>query len=329
MNPPLLSIIMIVYNSELYIAEAIESILNQTCKDFEFIIIDDGSTDNSIKIIKSYSDSRIRFLSNKTNRGIVYSRNRGLEEAKGEFVGMFDSDDVAYRSKFEEQINFLNSHQDYGMIGSWVEWIDENGNNSGKGWKLDAASEYIPAIMLFRNYFVQSAVLYRSECISGRRFQEGLEIGEDYQLWLDICQLHKVWNLPKYLVKYRIHLQSTTSNKSALKRYDKNLFTGLFEQLGIEASDEEIELHIMLRYDATIRSGRILIGISNWLEKIIVQNKTSKVYNHAILTKVAFNRWLKSCYMARSMVFKTAFIFVTSRILRLYLVSVIKSLGRS
>lgn len=324
MRAPILSIVMPVFNSEKYVGTAIESILKQTYNDFELIIIDDGSTDGSLKIIKSFKDKRIRIIINDSNRGIVYSRNRGLQEAKGKYIGMFDSDDVAHSSKFEEQIEFLEKNKDFGMVGSWVRIIDEMGNLTGKNWKLTASSEMIPAIMLFKNYFLQSAVLYRSECISKYRFQEDFEIGEDYKIWLEIIADYRVWNIQKYLVQYRVHPQSSTSNHALLRQYDEVIFTGLLKRLNIASENLEIKLHLMLRYDDKISDIKTLILIEEWLDKIILQNEIVKVYDRIILTKVVFNRWLKACYMARSLHLGMILTFISSRILRLYVFAFIK-----
>ena len=95
---------MPVYNAGRYLSQAVQSILEQTYKDFELIIINDGSTDNSKTVIESFNDNRIRYFENEKNSGIVYSRNKGLKLAKGEYIGMFDADDIAYPEKFEKQI---------------------------------------------------------------------------------------------------------------------------------------------------------------------------------------------------------------------------------
>ncbi len=195
MSVPFLSVIMPVYNAGDFVAQAIQSILDQTYRDFELIIINDGSIDKSKAVIKSFDDNRIKYFENENNSGIVYSRNKGLKLAKGEYIGMFDADDIAYPEKFSEQILFLEDNKDFGMVGSWAKFIDEKGNQLPGSWKLKAQPEMIPAIMLFKNYFLQSAVLYRKECISKFSFRDGFEIGEDYAIWLEIISEFKTWNL--------------------------------------------------------------------------------------------------------------------------------------
>ena len=111
---PRLSIVMPFYNTENFIKETIESLLNQTFKDFELIVVDDGSTDKSPEIISSFKDPRIKLIQNEQRKGIVYSRNKGLSEANGEFYAPFDSDDIALPHKFERQIQFLQDRQTEG-----------------------------------------------------------------------------------------------------------------------------------------------------------------------------------------------------------------------
>ncbi len=324
MKAPILSIIMPVFNSEKYVAAAIGSILKQTYNDFELIIIDDGSIDNSPEIIKTFTDKLIRLFQNLSNKGIVFCRNRGLDAANGEYIGMFDSDDIAHSSKFEKQIKFLKENRDFGMVGSWARIINEEGRLTGKSWKLTASSDMIPGIMLFRNYFLQSAVLYRSECISNYRFKEGFEIGEDYKIWLEIISDCKVWNIQKYLVQYRVHPRSSTGNQALLRQYDEVIFTGLLKRLNIVPENREIKLHLMLRYDDKISDIPTLILIKEWLDKILSQNERAKVYDRNVLTRVVFNRWLKACYMARSLHLKMITVFISSRLLYLYALAIIK-----
>src|SRR5437868_2907435 len=122
---------MTVYNSEEYLREAIESILGQTFTDFEFIIIDDGSTDRSADIVNSYSDTRIRFLSNSSNLGLVASLNEGIERARGEYIARMDCDDVSLPERLAKQVTFMDSRPELAASGTWAKEIDEEGNVIG------------------------------------------------------------------------------------------------------------------------------------------------------------------------------------------------------
>lgn len=313
---------MPVYNAESYLGEAIRSILDQTFDNLELIVIDDGSTDNSLAEIQSVKDERIRLYKNEWNQGIVYSRNKGLSLAKGDYIGMFDADDVAYPEKFEDQINFLEKNKDFGMVGSWVKFVNEKGKRLPGGWKLKASPEMIPAIMLFKNYFLQSAVLYRQECISKFSFREGFEIGEDFLIWLDILAGYKAWNLQKYLVNYRIHEENITNQKIEEKlKNEKAIFRMQLHNLGIDPTDREMGLHLLIRSGSPINEISTLKAIEKWLLKIITRNEDLEIYNNKMLIKVIFNRWVKVCYKASGLRVKMLYHFFTSEIFLLFIQS--------
>ena len=124
------TVLMPVYNAEKYVAEAIDSILNQTFNDFEFLIINDGSTDNSLDIIKSYDDPRITIINNETNLGLSHTLNKGIELARGEYIIRMDADDISLSIRLEKQIEFMDSNQHIGICGSWIQTFDKSGNQS-------------------------------------------------------------------------------------------------------------------------------------------------------------------------------------------------------
>jgi len=312
------------YNTENYISQAIKSVLNQTHEDFELIIINDGSTDNTKQIINSFDDDRIVYIENEKNSGIVFSRNKGLKLATGKYIGMLAAEDIAYPEKFKEQIDFLQNNKDFGMVGSWAKFIDENGEKLPGSWKLTASPEMIPAIMLFKNYFLQSAVLYRKECISKFSFKEGFDILEDYLIWLEIIKEYKAWNLPKYLVKYRIHSGGVTKKHTDEKLLkEKKVFQILFEQLKIDVTEQEMEMHLLIRDNRPITKIRTLKSIESWMLKILERNNELKIYNHQMLKKVMFNRWTKVCSKASGLHIKMLYYFFASQISTNFAVSFI------
>ena len=264
----------------------------------------------------------IKYLENEKNSGIVFSRNKGLKLAKGDYIGMFDADDIAYPEKFKEQISFLEENKDFGMVGAWTKFINEKGKRLPGSWKLKASPEMIPAIMLFKNYFLQSAVLYRKECISKFSFRDGFEIGEDYAIWLEIISEFKTWNLQKHLMFYRIHKGSITKSQSELKiENEKKVFRMQLMELGIDATDHELDLHLLIRNCKPITDIKTLIAIEKWLLKIIYRNEDLEVYKYKMLIKVIFNRWAKVCYKASGLHFKMLNRFFGSELFYLFIKS--------
>ncbi|MCP8319033.1 MAG: glycosyltransferase, partial [Candidatus Methylarchaceae archaeon HK01B] len=128
MKSPKITILMSVYNGEKYLREAIDSILNQTFKDFEFLIINDGSTDRTVEILRSYHDSRIKIITNEKNMGLTKSLNKGLKIARSEYVARMDADDISYPRRLEVQYEYMKKNPDVGIVGSWNDVIDDKGN---------------------------------------------------------------------------------------------------------------------------------------------------------------------------------------------------------
>ncbi len=313
---------MPVYNAERFVGNAIKSILNQTYKNLELIIIEDASTDNSLSQIQAFNDNRIQIIRNDRNRGIVYSRNKGLCMASGEFIGMFDADDIAYSNKFEEQITFLEQNKDYGMVGSWANFIDEDDQAIKGAWKLNSSPAKIPSIMLFKNYFLQSAVLYRKDCIKSYSFKEGFDILEDYLIWLEIIKKHKAWNLQKPLVHYRIHQNGVTKRKrDEMIQKEKKVFRLQLQELDIDPTDQDLNLHLLIKNNEAITNIKTLKAIERWLLKIINQNERTGVYEHQLLIRVIVNRWLKVCTKASRFHLNAAYQFLSSRMIFLLLKS--------
>ncbi len=316
MTAPTLSIIMPVYNAGLYLREAVESLLAQTFADFELIIVEDGSTDNSREIIGGFSDSRIQVFYNDGNKGIVYSRNRGTTATRGRYIAPFDADDIARNDKFEKQLQFLERNPDYGMIGSWAHLINEEGKLLKEKWKVNAPSKRIPAIMLFRNYFVQSSVVIRRKAIPEGGYAKGYDGVEDYKMWVEVAEKWKVWNYPEYLVKYRIHKQGISLREAErLRGNDDMIYKMLYKDLDINLTEPQCRLLHLIRKRNIIKNMNTLKDIACLLLLVLAHNKKLEIYNHAELKKVVRNRWLKACYFARLPLHQRLWAFLTLPVL--------------
>lgn len=294
MNKPELSIVMPVYNAEKFIFQSIQSLLNQSFRDFELIIVDDGSTDRSLKIVQNFSDSRIKILTNPHNQGIVFSRNKGLREAKGVFYAPFDADDITLPDKFLKQIDFLKKNHDYSMVGSFATLIDGTGKPTGKKWKLPASSVRIPSIMLFRNYFVHSSLVIKASALPPAGYAEGFDRVEDYLLAFKICLENKTHNLPEYLVKYRVHNTSATSDyEKQVLLQDEKVYRYIFSQLEIELTPSRLGILCVLK-DQCVNQLRPEAGdVQDFLLLILAQNQKLRLIDHEQLHKEVINRWLK------------------------------------
>ena len=320
MECPTLSIVMPVYNASEYIRQAIDSLLQQTFTDFELIVIDDGSTDNSLEIVKSYDDPRIRVLRNECNKGIVFTRNRGLQEMRGRYYAPFDADDIAMPRKYEKQIGFMEKNPAYGLTGTWARHIDSEGKLLKTKWKLDADACFIPSVQLFRAYFIQSAVVFRKEVLEAIGYTPGFEIGEDYLVYYQIALKFPCVNLPEYLIHYRIHPGSITQSNPALYRdREFHLYRIIFGTLETDITQREFEILMYIKYRMAVPSVPVLRSVESFLLQVLEANDRLKVFEKPCLTHVVMNRWAKSCFNARRFPVKTAWVFLHSGILFRYL----------
>lgn len=212
---PLISVILPVYNSADYIKASVESILKQTYPHFELIIINDGSTDQSEVILKSFTDSRIRFVS-QANQGLSKTLNTGISLSHGELIARQDSDDISKPERFEEQVRFLNAHQEVMLLGTRATIIDGSGKPTTKAHTHPTSSAELKTDLLFNNPFVHSSVMFRKSILqkSGMYISSD-QLFEDYHLWSVIAGFGEIANLPQQLLEYRevgSGISQTTSN---------------------------------------------------------------------------------------------------------------------
>jgi len=205
---PKVSVITITYNRAKYLPEAIESVLAQTFTDWELLIIDDCSTDNTREVAEKYTakDSRIKYFRNDVNLKISKSRNKGLELAQGKYIAMLDSDDIwCDIEKLDRQYNFLENKPEYALIGGGVIVINETGKEI-KRYLDPNGNKDLKKMILAKNPFAHSSVMYsRRIALDLDGYDVGLPSAEDYDLWLRMGKKHKVANLRDYVLKYRVH----------------------------------------------------------------------------------------------------------------------------
>ena len=203
---PKVSLLMCVYNGETHLREAVESILNQTFKDFESVIVDDGSTDSSWQILSEYSakDSRIVLIQNEVNLGLEKSLNKGLAATKGEYFARQDADDVSLSNRLQLQVDFLDNHPEVGALGTAVELINEQGNTIGKN-SLPTDRESLQSLLLFNNFMHHSTLMARSSLMQQLGgYDETMRYVEDYDLWWRLSCLSGLATLPNILLKRRV-----------------------------------------------------------------------------------------------------------------------------
>ena len=200
MHPPLVSVLMPVYNAEKFLTAAIDSILNQTLSDFEFIIIDDCSTDSSSQLILGYDDSRIKYFKNEINRGITYTLNRGIDLAAARYIARMDADDISHPQRIKKQYDYLLANPDCALVSSRANVVNENG---GLIYVDNTPSEFYYFKLVFTSPFFHPSVMYVKEKV--------LEAGkyvvphaEDFELFWQLSRTCRFYNIPEVLLDYRV-----------------------------------------------------------------------------------------------------------------------------
>jgi len=204
---PKVSVLMSAYNSEKYISEAIESILNQTFKDFEFIIINDGSTDNTLKIIREYAkrDNRVKLINLRKNVGLIAALNKGLKVCKGIYIARMDSDDISVAERFAKQIEYMKQHPECGVLGGLHIKFEEGGT-------CTVIKRYQPKIkmldlLLHGNLVSHPTVLLKKEILMNHniKYDSNYPYAEDFAFWVECLKYTEIHNLQEVLLKYRWH----------------------------------------------------------------------------------------------------------------------------
>ena len=204
---PRVSVLMPAYNSEKYIATAIESILNQTFSDFEFIIINDGSTDNTAKIVRQYArqDPRIKFIDNKKNRGLIAVLNMGLDLCTGEYIARMDSDDISMPDRCERQLEAYREQPELSLLSGTIAEFGEDPEHIENYRRLPESHEDIVRFAKKRNPMNHMAVMFRKSNVTAAGSYQPIGLFEDYDLWVRmLMQGCRAANLPEVLVRARV-----------------------------------------------------------------------------------------------------------------------------
>lgn len=210
----MISLIMSCYNAEKYVAETINSILEQTYTDFEFIIIDDNSIDKTVDIIKGYKDERIRLFINETNKGLTVNLNFALRKAKGNYIARVDSDDVFLLNKLEMQIKYLEKHHEINLLGTNAYIY-----GTKKIMKMPTTHSQILGSIILYNPFIHSSIMVKTETINKYLYNESFRHSQDYELWSRLVFNEKVFNINKPLLKYRIHENQVSKKAEASQNH--------------------------------------------------------------------------------------------------------------
>ncbi len=265
---PRVTVFIPVYNRASLVGESIESMLGQTYRDFELLLVDDGSSDDSVDVIRSYADPRIRLIENGKNLGLPVTRNLGLELARGEYIALLDSDDVSLPDRLARQVAFLDCHPGYAEVGAWSQAMDESGRPLPRVKIQPTSPEEIRATLLFRCSIKNRSVMGRTAAMRELGYRLAFPRCQDYDLHARIAERHAIGNIPRVLVLGRTHPEQWTGATLDLGNTLKMRIMGeLLALLGIDPSEEELQRHLMLSHESAEAFGlRVDEGFLDWSE---------------------------------------------------------------
>lgn len=259
---PRVTVLMPVYNAGLYVGEAISSILQQTFSDFELLILNDGSTDDTIQKLRMFEDTRIRIIQNENNRGLVYTLNYGIQLSEGEYIARMDGDDISLPYRLERQVEYMDHHPEIGVCGSYVQLM-----NSEEVWTMPQDSNEIKALLLLHCPFVHPSVMIRKATLIhyGIYYDPDYAHAEDYDLWVRLAEVTQLTNIQEVLLLYRLHdSQVSNVHMSAQHQNADRIRMRQLNSLGIIPSKLE-----WLNHQRLYNTGHSRIS---WLRKLILQN---------------------------------------------------------
>jgi glycosyltransferase involved in cell wall biosynthesis len=293
-STPKITVFMACYNSALFVAEAINSILNQTFTDFEFIIVNDGSTDKTVEIIENFKDDRITLLHNAKNEGLVYTRNKALTYANGEYIAILDSDDIAYPNRLALQYDFLQKHPEIALCGGHATIINQHGEKTGKK-HIVPISENLDMIMLFGNPFINSSSMFRTSIFKELNGYKNYALNEDFELFIRIANKYPVVNIDHFLVQYRIHQNNITTIKAVEKGIlELKIIGELHQILHIPPQNSLQKIHFNLFINHYKEND--FSEFSTLLQALKKANNSLKKYPEEDFEKLLFNKWYDVIY---------------------------------
>ena len=238
---------MPVYNGSKYLDDAIKSILNQTFQNLEFVIIDDGSTDDSLNIIKSYNDNRIRLIENKENQGQSKTLNKGINLARGTYIARVDQDDISRSDRLEKQLEFMEKNSDIDVCGSWVELMGKQSDVLN----LETRSEEIKISLLTNQNLAHPAVVIRKSTLikHNLNYDPKFIIANDYDLWVRMFEYCSFANIPEPLVKHRVHHDQFSKKFGEKNSYETNkILKILLKKIGVKTNDSSLIIYKKVFY---------------------------------------------------------------------------------
>ncbi|MDX2173401.1 MAG: glycosyltransferase family 2 protein [Bacteroidota bacterium] len=322
---PFISVLMPVYNGEKYLREAIDSILNQSYPNFEFIVINDGSIDSTESIILSYNDNRIRYIKNEINLGLIQTLNNGFAIAKGKYVARMDADDISLPNRLKHQLEFMLLHPEVGVCGcDYVQFSGAVKKHHTAFYKHDE----IFGFMLFNSSIIHPSLLIKKEVLQNINpiFDSNYKHAEDFELWAKLVFTTKFSAIQSTEFEYRLHKsQVTTVHKAEQINSANKVRKTILQKAGFVFSENELAIHCKIGSSQRFTSFAELQQVENWLKKIVEQNQTLKIIDEQVFNNIIGKQWYDSCGNT-SLGIKAYSFYFKSQLKNIYTASSIKLL---
>jgi hypothetical protein len=283
MNTPAITVLMTIYNGRAYLGEAVSSILAQTCQDFELLIINDGSTDDSLALLKTYDDPRIRLIDQQPNRGIRATLNRGLHEARGRYLAIMDQDDISAPSRLEKLLACMETRPELALCGSAIETF---GDHPVEPWVRFFEPDDLKIALLFENPVCHPSMMLRRSVLEtyGLEYPE-VPYAEEYSLWVTLSRISSLANLSEPLLRYRAHPQQVSRSRSEIQCASMNIvIRDQLAKLGLVPNEQQLILHKMLGGTFNPLPG-LARRLEHWADRLISANQIHSIYPEAAFTR--------------------------------------------
>lgn len=307
-----ITVLMPAFNSAPVIQRAIASVLQQRGPSFDFMIIDDGSTDSTCSIVRSYADPRIRLIENGENRGVASTLNRGLDLAKGKYILRMDSDDICYPSRFTRQFQFMEKNPEVGISGTWIRFfgdeltvVDRSPVGSGviKAYLLFDTPHYHPTVIMRRDFLTRYNL----------RYDPAFHRTEDYDLWFRAADFFPLENIPEPLLRFRCHTSSVTSTASeTMEEQTCMLLRRALLRIGVEPSPDELKFHFLIAKGRRVGSLGLLKEAESWLQKLAEKNQKSGYCTNEDFLQAVGIVWFRLCANSAQLGMSACSIFANS-----------------
>lgn len=278
-----ISVVMPCYNNGKYVSEAINSILQQSFQHFEFIIINDGSTDDSHCKIGSFSDDRIHYICLRRNKGNYSARNIGMKTAKGKYIGVMDADDIAFPERLAIQYNYLEKHRNTAAIGSCGELIDEEGKLINPKLIRPAVSwAQLKTFLLMDNFVLHPSLMFRATLIKNQHlfYNEQYTYSSDFDFITRCASLFSLRNTNDILIQYRLHEKQISRNHSEKQvEFADQIRISQLKKFNLALTKYELSVYLLLMKRMSLETFHQLKTGEQVLNKILDRNRVLKLYD--------------------------------------------------